>query len=197
MTPMANVQKGFLSEPMGMFGIVLFGLYFALLSVVSAQLLIGLWPGQKDPVSLLGGLVRVVVSEDAEARLTLVALLAGALGSFVHAATSFATYLGNRQLIRSWAGWYALRPFIGMALALIVYFLIRGGFISPSANGTAISPYGVAAVAGLAGMFSKQATDKLQDVFKQLLQPPASEEQLRGDKLTATGAAPATGRSTP
>jgi hypothetical protein len=37
-------------------------------------------------------------------------------------------------------------------------------------GGTAgdLSPYGVAAVAGLAGLFSKQATDKLREVFETL-----------------------------
>ncbi len=182
-TPQPSIQGGFLAQPMGIVGIGVFGLYFVVLSIVSAQLLIGLWPGHTDPVALFWGLVTVRANPEADSRLTLVALLSGALGSFVHAATSFGTYLGNRQLIRSWAGWYALRPFIGMALALIFYFLIRAGFISPSANETAISAYGVAAVGGLAGMFSKQATDKLQEVFKQLFKPPEAEDQLRGDKL--------------
>ena len=44
---------------------------------------------------------------------------------------------------------------MGMAFAFMFYRLIRAGFISPSANETAISAYGVAAVGGLAGMFSK------------------------------------------
>ena len=52
------------------------------------------------------------------------------LGSYVHATTSFVSYVGNRRLVFSWAWWYLLRPFIGMVLALIFYFVLRGGLLA-------------------------------------------------------------------
>lgn len=61
-----------------------------------------------------------------------------------------------------------LRPFIGSALALLVYFAARGGLISGNAGAKDLSPYGIGALAALAGMFSKQATDKLREVFENL-----------------------------
>jgi hypothetical protein len=55
-----------------------------------------------------------------------------------------------------------------MALALVFYFVIRGGFLTTSSGAKDINPYGIAALAGLVGMFSKQATDKLGEVFSTL-----------------------------
>src|SRR5207248_5213807 len=88
-----------------------------------------------------------------ETRLILLVMLAGAIGSYVHAASSLVDYLGNRTLVSSWVWWYLLRPFIGMMLALIFYFGFRGGFITGGVNtggeGAAnfINPFGIAATA--------------------------------------------------
>ncbi len=72
-----------------------------------------------------------------------------------------------------------MRPFIGTALAVIVYFVVQGGLIAGTSGAGSLSPYGVAAIAGLAGMFSKQATDKLREVFENLFRT----ENHRADKL--------------
>ena len=61
------------------------------------------------------------ISMSDDSRLILIVLVTGALGSYVHSATSFVSYVGNRRLVFSWAWWYLLRPFMGMALALIFY----------------------------------------------------------------------------
>jgi hypothetical protein len=125
-----------------------------------------------------------------EVRLLFVVMLAAALGSFVHASTSFVSYVGNKKLGQSWVWWYLLRPFIGMALALIFYFVFRGGFITAGVNNAGdaaasfINPFGVAALAGLVGMFSKVAADKLDEVFTTLFRPaPGEGDAKRSDKL--------------
>jgi len=127
-----------------------------------------------------------------ETRLLLLVMLVGAIGSYVHAASSFVDYLGNRTLISSWVWWYLLRPFIGMMLALIFYFVFRGGFITGGVNqggdaaASFINPFGIAALAGLVGMFSKVATDKLNEVFTTLFRPASGQgDAKRGDKLGA------------
>lgn len=128
-----------------------------------------------------------------ETRLILLVLLAGAIGSYVHATSSFVDYLGNRTFISSWGWWYLLRPFIGMMLALLFYFVFRGGFVTAGTNqgGDAaaafINPFGVAALAGLVGMFSKVAADKLNEVFLTMFKPAAEHgDAQRGNKLAAT-----------
>lgn len=101
-------------------------------------------------------------------RLILLVMIAGILGAFVHGATSLADFIGNNNFNRNWTWFYLLRPVIGMTLALVFYFVIRGGFLTTSGGAKDINPYGIAALAGLVGMFSKQATDKLSEVFSTL-----------------------------
>lgn len=162
----------------------LFGTYLILLNVFLIYVLLVVWPGDlppssADPVSLLGLNFNLGV----EIRFLLIVMVSGALGSYIHLATSFADYVGNRRLMWSWGWWYVLRPFIGTALAIIVYFVVRGGLITGTGTATTLSPYGVAAIAGLAGMFSKQATDKLREVFENLFRtekPPDRADRLAG-----------------
>ena len=170
--------------PMGRWGILAFGMYFVILSLLILYVLIVIWPTKAAgtepvPAVVLFG-CRVLNISD-EARLLLIVVLAGALGSYVHTATSFVTYVGNRQLKKSWIWWYILRPFIGSALAIIVYFALRGGLLSVSAGANDISYFGVAAISGMVGMFSKEATDKLHEIFLTLFKP--TKEIPRADKL--------------
>ena len=67
-----------------------------------------------------------------------------------------------------------------MALGLLFYFVIRAGFVT-TGQASAVNPFGIAAIAGLAGMFSKQATDKLKELFDQLF--ASSQDAQRNDKL--------------
>ena len=76
--------------------------------------------------------------------------------------------MGNRQIYTSWVWGYILRPFIGVALATIFYFVIRGGFLSAGAGAEDISPFGISAMAGLVGMFSQRAMDKLREAADNL-----------------------------
>lgn len=115
--------------------VVLFGTYLIVLNVVLLCLLFMIWPttlplkaeNTSDTIAVLG----ITIDMAPERRYLLIAAVAGALGSYIHLATSFADYVGNRQLVSSWLWWYALRPFIGVALALLMYFVIRGGLIIP------------------------------------------------------------------
>lgn len=167
-----------------------FGVYLILLNLLLLYVLLRLWPGQVPlkaehlAVKLIPGLWEPDVWTEVR-YLSLVAM-AGALGSYIHLATSFADYLGNRQFVSSWKWWYVLRPFIGSALALIVYFAIRGGLISGGTGAGELSPYGITALAGLSGMFSKQATDKLREVFENLFK---SQAPPRADPLKQPGTA--------
>lgn len=100
-----------------------------------------------------------------ESQLIWLVIVSSALGSYTHTVTSFAIYSGNRQLDRSWLAWYLLRPAISAALALIFYFALRAGLFSGAAADQTVNPFGVAAISGMVGMFSKQATEKLSKIF--------------------------------
>jgi ABC-type cobalt transport system substrate-binding protein len=139
--------------------------------------------------------------------LMLLVLLAGALGSFLHSARSFADFVGNKRMAGSWAWWYLLHPFSGAIMALVFYAAVRGGFlaITGGANMKAsdLSPYGVTAIAALVGMFSNQATQKLADIFDVLFKPSSGKElknPLEGTtpatQLDGTTSASSSGSST-
>lgn len=131
---------------------------------------------------------------DSDATLLLLVALASAVGSFVHIATSFANHVGHNRFKTSWVAWYALRCPIGAALATVFYFVVRAGFFSADAPNSAVNAYGVAAVAGFVGLFSRQATDKLRELFDTLFKTDDAEEELdpvlatvSPDPLPATG----------
>jgi hypothetical protein len=150
----------------------LMGVYLVLLNLGLVYVLVKIWPGTvpfgpRNNVFFLWG-HRAGVDLWIETRYLLIVAVVGALGSYIHLATSFADFMGNRQFVSSWMWWYLVRPFIGTALALVLYFAVRGGLITGNAGAENLSPYGIAAIAGLAGMFSKQAADKLREVFEDL-----------------------------
>ncbi len=173
--------------------------YYLLLPFVLVYFLFKIFPPQPwptDPVApdllvpttiyFFRGLIPVVTS--LEERLLLLVIVAGALGSYIHSATSYVDYRGNRQFNPSWTLWYLARPLVGVCLALVVYFAVRGGLLLLVVNGSAateaknINPFGVAAVSGLTGMFSKQASDKLAEVFNTLFK--SQGDLQRRDSLT-------------
>lgn len=145
---------------------VVFGLYLVTLAVALG-------------VALIAHLAEMC-APPTELDLIILVIIAGALGSYVHAATSFASYVGNRRMGKSWIWWYILRPLIGSALALIFYFVIRAGFLQAGTGTQDLNIFGFAALAGLTGMFSKQAADKLREVFDNLF----AVKDERADKLT-------------
>lgn len=109
----------------------------------------------------------------AETRLLLIVMLAGALGSLMHSLRSLYWYTGNREMVWSWAAFYMLLPLTGSILAVIFYFVVRGGFFSPQASFENTSPFGFAALSALVGLFSPQATLKLKEVAETIFSKPA------------------------
>jgi hypothetical protein len=76
-----------------------------------------------------------------EQQLIVLVTLGGALGAFIQIAGSFTYHFGRKQFEKSWVSWYFIRPFIGAALALGFYFLLRGGLITVNADGPIASQY--------------------------------------------------------
>ncbi len=170
------------------------------MAALLASALVNLWPvvdptatAAGSPVAAASAVNRVAfawglftVSATRSTALLLLAMIMGAIGGYVHAATSFVSYIGNRQFKASWGWWYALRTTIGGALALMIYVAFRAGLLTTSGSGAdaQIDPYGVAAVSGLAGLFSKQATDKLEEIFNTAFRTAhEAGDATRGDKL--------------
>jgi hypothetical protein len=188
----ANVRaKGMTGTPMpSPLKFVLAGYVVAMFFLV-LYFLIKLWPMGAGDKAEIAQFFWGPVTLPPDVRLILIAAFSGALGAYVHLATSFADYAGNDWLTLEWAWWYLLRPFIGAALAEVVYLAIRAGLVNVGTGGASasvISPYGVAAMTALTGLFSKQATDKLREVFETLFH--TQEKVRRSDPLPMTPTPP-------
>jgi len=110
-----------------------------------------------------------------------IAMICGALGAYIHVATSFASFAGNRSLEPSWIWWFVLRPAIGAALALMFYFVMRSGLMLDGPLGDAVSPFGIAAMSAVVGLISKQLIDKLRNVSDTTFN--TAQDAERSDKL--------------
>jgi hypothetical protein len=76
----------------------------------------------------------------------------------------------------------SLVPLIGAALALIFYLVFRGGFLTTASKSSDVNVYGLVAISGMVGMFSKQATNKLDEVFSTMFKSEKDDKNLK-DKL--------------
>ncbi|UWZ82337.1 Ig domain-containing protein [Occallatibacter riparius] len=112
-----------------------------------------------------------------ESRLLLLVLFMGAFGSAVYSLKSLGDYRGDNKLKRSWALFYIVQPFEGSGIAVLMYLVVRGGFLSGTT--TDVNVFGTCAIAGLAGAFSDTAFMKLNEVFNTLFKP----QDNRGGKI--------------
>ena len=171
----------------------LVGTLLLLAAFVLAWLLIEHWPSYQvtddDERVLVAETMTlykwtIELTADPERRVLLLVLIAGALGSFIHAATSFVSYIGNGSFVSNWLWWYVLRLPIGAAIALLFYLLLRGGLLATSAEPSDVSVFGFVGIGALAGMFSKQAADKLREVFDNLWNVASGTgDEMRANKL--------------
>lgn len=165
--------------------ITLMGAGLMLFALVLAVSLVSLWPQSYPhfpPAGMVGDPgVQCLIGwcPGPDARLLVMVMVAGALGSFVHVAKSFGDFVGNDRFMASWIWWYLLKPCIGMALALMLYLIVRAVFLTVNAasDSASVNLYGLMAMAGLVGMASKQGTDKFAEVLDTLF----GTRRARGD----------------
>ena len=117
-------------------------------------------------------------------------ILLGIAGGCLRILASLVKYVGNRQLARSWLLYYYAMPFQGAVLAPLIYMLLRVGVLSPSVGsqgGTAqVNLLSMYVFAGLTGLFAKNATDKLAEVFETIFR---TNKKTEGALKQSEGAA--------
>jgi hypothetical protein len=107
-----------------------------------------------------------------EARLLLLVLFMGMFGSSVYALKSLSDFRGENKLVNSWGMYYVIQPFQGSGIALLMYLVVRGGFLTgTNISSNSINIFGICAIAGLSGAFSDTAFIKLREVFITLFKP--------------------------
>ena len=160
------------SSGLGWWQKILYIIYFVGFFLILSFLLLKFWPspsGEAQPMAkeILLGPVSLKISE--EVQLILVVALTGALGGCAFSANSFASHVGKGSFKTSYTCWYILRPIVSSILAVIFYFAFRGAFLSLSASTQDLDIFGIAALGGIVGLFSKETLDKLKELFDRIL----------------------------
>jgi len=110
-------------------------------------------------------------------------ILLGTLGGLIHLASSLTIFVGNRDLKRSWIVYYLLAPVQGAALAPLLYLLLKSAVLAPQysdGGGTQnLNLTAIYAFAALTGLFSKQAVEKLADVFATIFGSIEAKDKTR------------------
>jgi len=121
---------------------------------------------------------------DKDRSLFMLVLIMGALGSWLHAVSSYLDFIGNRNFVTSWVPWYLMRPILGAILAVVFYLVLRAGLFPNDVKGIeAVNPFSIAALAGLVGLFTQRATKKLGDVFDALFPTAQKDKDPLSNKI--------------
>ena len=165
------------SLSVGSVGIILTAVYLILLSLILLVAIVQCWPSPVTPKGQVNPMLQTkfllwTLSISNEACLILIVVLAGALGGQVRSLRSLAWYTGNKELKKSWLLQYILSPFVGATLAIVTYFVIRGGFISAGSTVQQSSVYVYAGIASIVGLASEPVALKLKQVAESLFTKP-------------------------
>jgi hypothetical protein len=170
--PMSEGQRAFVGAALVVVTLVLLTQLLAIWASVAAATSIDTPPPPIPTTALLFGFAHTTFSP--EVVLIAMVLMAGALGALVGVTRRFLYFAGREELTRRDEWSYLMRPLQGAALALIVYFTLRGGYLGQDQRAP-VNPYGVAALSALVGLFTRHAVSKLTDVFDTLFGKPKEE----------------------
>ena len=152
---------------------ILLMLYLVIMALGMIVAIIAFWPvippeGVDPSASQVTQFLWWRVDLQLELRLLVTVVMAGALGGLIHCMRSLIRYVGRKELERSWYMYYLGVPLVGAILSLLFYFVLRGGLFSPQVSVSETNPFGFVAVAGLVGMFSDKAAEKLKELADSL-----------------------------
>lgn len=189
--PIASMGPEDLAKPeiprwkVNLLGLALLGVF-----VLLVYALFAFWPsvsnqGDKNTWNSQTEFLWWTFQLEAEIRILLLVMITGSLGSLIHAGSSFSNFVGENKIENSWTWWYILRPFVGLSLALVFYFVFRAGLVANTPI-VELNIYGILTLSTLVGLFSDRATFKLEEVFESLFHPKTSRkddtETIKEDK---------------
>jgi hypothetical protein len=166
------------------------GAWLVLATLVSLALLILVMVMPPWLAARLGDLGRNSLED------VLVTMFAGGIGGSVSAILAYLRHAAEAgDFEREYLPWYFARPLLGLLLGLITFFLVKGGLLMtlPRTEGADFNNYGLAAIGSLVGLFSKNAVEKLREVFDVVFASRAQvrrevEQELDGDAAGGGGA---------
>jgi len=170
--PMGGSQRNTIGGGLVMVTVLLMTQLLAIWPAVMAATAVSPKKPQVVTTPLLFGLVDMRF--EPQVALIAMVLMVGALGAIIGGSRRF-VYFATRDELTERDEWsYLIRPMQGAALALIVYFTLRGGYLGQDQNAP-VNPYGIAALSALVGLFTRHAVSKLTDVFDTVFGEPKEE----------------------
>lgn len=147
--------------------VVLISAYVLALLAVFVYGLVAVWPANAAAVtnSTASSTVRFLGSTYTvtdESRVLLIVAIVGVIGALVQSMWALGAFVGEKEFEESWVLWYIAHPFVGAGLAEIVYFALRAGLLSTGTTAADLNLFGIAAVSGITGMFTRDAMKKLK-----------------------------------
>lgn len=169
--------------------------YIVILSVIVLYVLVSIWPASVSteanqtithwPTNETVAVFARSFTLSGEVTILLIVMLMGALGALVYTSTALAPRVANREFDSKWTLWYLVHPPLGSSMAVIFYVLLRGGLVNLSVSTGGLNLYGVAAISGMVGLSSKEAAQKLKDLFATLFEgKPSSNQQYNLTMVT-------------
>lgn len=125
--------------------------------------------------------------------LFLAVLAAGMTGGAVYSLRQHALHVARRSHDPSWTMWNISRPLLGAALAVLLFFLIRAGFVDTQ-QGDALKPEGFIALGGLVGLFTDQAWARMRIVAESVFAKRDEDTRSLDDDHTPPQPEPEPGR---
>lgn len=168
--PMGGTQRGVIGGSIVFVSALLMTQLLAIWPAVIAATALENPRAMSTPLAF--GLVHVTF--DMQTVLIVMVLMVGALGALVGTSRRFLYFATRDELTKRDEWSYLIRPMQGAALALIVYFTLRGGYLGQDQSAP-VNPYGVAALSALVGLFTRHAVSKLTDVFDTLFGKPKED----------------------
>jgi hypothetical protein len=136
-------------------------------------LLVGVWVVAFAVVCLVALVVVLRLPDEGTAYGAILTTLAAGVGSSIATILGFLKHASeDKDFEPAYAAWYVGRPLIGLLLGLLFYFVVKAGFLAtfPNAPQQDASELAFVAIGGLVGLFSKNAVEKLREVFNVLFQ---------------------------
>jgi hypothetical protein len=139
--------------------------------------------GSPDPVTFF----LWTFSISGEAILLISVTMAGALGGLIRGIWRLNEDVGKQEYkLPRWLPSYYSKPVKGAILGLIFYLVLRGGFFAPGASVDETNPYAFIGLAGLVGLFSDHAMEKLKQISGSVFAQTEREKEIEKKQSQTT-----------
>ncbi|MFI5166226.1 MAG: hypothetical protein ACHQQS_06380 [Thermoanaerobaculales bacterium] len=145
---------------------------------------VGAWVLLLTFLSLFGLVLMLRAPSTGTLRGALLTMFAAGVGSSITTILGYLKHASEQKdFDPAYTAWYIGRPVIGLLLGLLFYFVLKGGLMATVATARDINDFGLVAAGGLVGLFSKNAVEKLHELFNVLFQTREQAAQAFLERL--------------